>query len=303
MKYEVITFGGATVDVFIAAQDETRVHDDHTDLAYHLGDKVLIDNLGVFCGGGGLNAATGFARLGLKTGFVGIVGSDAHALTIKNYLRSEKIDFLGKEKKGMSGYSVILMDKKDRTILTYKGVNNELERNDIPKTISTEWIYFATMLAKSEKTVQAFAKTARAKGIKLAANISSYEARQGLKQLASYLRQLDVLILNKDEALSLTQTKNVVEALQTLRSYVAGTVVITDGANAINAYDGTQMYKQAVPAVQIVSSAGAGDAFAVGFVSAMVRKKDILTGLSWGIKNSQSVLKHMGANVGLLRKL
>ncbi len=130
-----------------------------------------------------------------------------------------------------------------------------------------------------------------------------YEAQQGLARLKNYLSALDVLILNKDEAVALTGKRDTKEALNVLKQHVSRIVVITNGSQPIQAYDGREMYIQNVPRVQIVSTAGAGDAFAAGFITALVKEKPLSEALNWGIKNSQSVLRHVGAHTGLLRRI
>ena len=84
MKYDIITVGGATLDVFVKTEQEIRKHLNHLDLCYRVGEKILVKNLLLKTGGGGTNTAVAFARLGLKTGFIGVVGKDDHAKIIIN---------------------------------------------------------------------------------------------------------------------------------------------------------------------------------------------------------------------------
>ena len=67
-KYDIITVGSSTVDVFAhtdpSQAELLRVHD-HTDVAYPLGAKILIKEIHFFTGGGGTNCAVSFSRLGL----------------------------------------------------------------------------------------------------------------------------------------------------------------------------------------------------------------------------------------------
>ena len=88
----------------------------------------MIKELHFSTGGGATNSAVAFSRLGLKTGSICLVGEDANGTTVLDELKKEEITFLGKTKKGMTGYSVILIGlEKDRSILTYKGINNALK--------------------------------------------------------------------------------------------------------------------------------------------------------------------------------
>ena len=82
--YDIITLGSATTDIFVKTKikPEIKKHDGHTDMAYHLGDKLLIDDLKITTGGGGTNAAVGFSRLGLKTAYIGAIGNDANGIQL-----------------------------------------------------------------------------------------------------------------------------------------------------------------------------------------------------------------------------
>ncbi|MEM3738674.1 MAG: carbohydrate kinase family protein, partial [Thermoplasmata archaeon] len=52
--------------------------------------------------------------------------------------------------------------------------------------------------------------------------------------------------------------------------------------------------------VPVVSTLGAGDAFTVGFISALAKGRDIETALKVGSANGASVVQQFGAKYGLL---
>ena len=136
--YDVITVGSATVDVFAKTHfsELIKIIDPkgETDLiAFPSGSKILIDDLEFTVGGGGTNTAVALSRLGHKVGFLGKLGQGTNSDFIHKNLMTEKIDLLCAHGKGNAGYSVILDSlDHDRTILTYKGINDELKINDVP---------------------------------------------------------------------------------------------------------------------------------------------------------------------------
>src|SRR3989344_1270904 len=97
--FEVITCGSATMDFFIhTKQDPVDVHRPQSKehlLCYPVGAKLLVESVTHKIGGGGTNTAVSFARLGLKTGYVGSIGKDANGGNILELLRKEKVAFLG----------------------------------------------------------------------------------------------------------------------------------------------------------------------------------------------------------------
>lgn len=300
--YDIITIGSATVDVLVESKNEIKKDRGHYDVAYHLGEKILIKNIHFTTGGGGTNTAVAFSRLGLKTGFIGCVGNDANGEMILRELYDEGVEFLGKVKEGNSGYSVILPTRKDRTILAYKGVNNELEVNDAPRLIETRWIYLSSMLGRSWKSAVKIVNSAKKNGVKIAFNASMYLAKQGLGKLGELLKIVDAFILNKEEASVLTKERKIDKMLKKLAEY-SNIVVITDGKNPVYAISEGKIYGRKYALIKVVDSTGAGDAFASGFVYGIMDGRDIKTCLDFGHREAKSVLEHYGAKNNLLRRL
>jgi ribokinase len=304
--YDVITLGSATVDVFVKTKHPEIVkHKEHDDVCLAIGQKILVEDLHVDTGGGGTNTAVAFSRLGLKTGWIGKLGSDLHAKTISDEMKREKVDFLGSHGKGMSGYSVILTGlEHDRSILAFKGVNDQLSPSEVPwKKLNTKWFYFSAMMNKSFETLKKAALFAKKNGIKYAFNPSMYIAKMGTKILRPVIEDCDLLIMNKEEAQALTgmQTAGCKQLLSVLQKF-AKIAVITDGAGIVHAYNGFEHYQLIPQHIDVVESTGAGDAFASGMVAGIILKQDLAEAMQWGMAESASVLKHIGAKQKLLNR-
>jgi ribokinase len=219
-------------------------------------------------------------------------------------LKKEKVKFLGKTVKGeLTGYSVILDSKGgDRTILTYKGANDEVSIKDISK-FKTKWLYFSSLLGKSFHTQKELAlKLKKRRGTKLAYNPSSYQIKN--MNLSSLLKITDILILNKQEAEMLLKKYNSKEKdlLLGLNKLIQGIVVITDKNKLITCYDGNKKYSL-VPhkEIKVVERTGAGDAFASGFVGGQIVGKTIEESLKLGLRESEAVIQHFGAKNNLIK--
>ena len=168
--FDVITIGSATVDCFVDTGKKLfkTLHKEHGEIVFvPFGSKIVMDDLFFLTGGGGTNTAVSFARLGLKTAYLGRLGGK-QAEMVFDELKKEKINTSLVVKGEDVGFSVILDAKgKDRTILTYKGSNNLLDYNDINKSkLKTKWFYMASMMGKSYKTLVKLTKYAKRKGIK-----------------------------------------------------------------------------------------------------------------------------------------
>ncbi len=295
--FDVIIFGGAVVDVFV----DTSISEKGKFIAYPVGSKILIKDLRFDVGGGGTNTAVAFSRFGLKTGWIGKVCDDENGKRILKLISREKIKFLGKIEIGeKTGYSVILDSKENnRTVLTYRGVNNNLGLNEINlRKLKTKWVYYSSALGQSFQTQMKLAKILKRKNVKIAYNPGEYVIKK--KNLNPLLKLCDVFISNKEEAGLLTKEKDLLKGVHKLISK-KGIVVITDKNNLINAYDGKKKYSLRPNKIKVVERTGAGDAFASGFVAAQIVGKTIQESLKLGLRESESVIRYFGAKNNLLK--
>lgn len=292
-NFDVVTFGSAVVDSFVKAK--YAEHGENILIPY--GTKMLIKELHSEIGGGGTNTAVAFSRLGFKTGYIGKLGKDLGGNKILNMLKKEKITFLGgRGSKEETGSSIILVSREHyRSILTYKGINNDLHMGEI-RPFKTKWMYCSSMVGESLRSQIKMAKRLKKQGTKIAFNPSEYLIKMG--GIRELLRISDVAIVNKVEAGLLTKEKDLLKGISKLGPKI---VAITDGKSKIVVYDGSKEYSIVPPKVKIIEKTGAGDAFASGFVAGLIAKKSIKECISLGIRESDAVVKHFGAKNNLLR--
>ncbi len=305
--YDVITFGSATIDVFAKTDTEmiSIIHNGKEEdfVAYESGSKILINDIGFKLGGGGTNTAVSFSRLGLKTAFCGSLGEDENSHSIISSLKKEGVEFIGTQTKGKSGYSVILNSIKDeRTILTYKGVNNELKYGNLnKKMLDCKWFYFCSLMGESYKTFVKLTEFAAKRGIKVAFNPSSYLAKKGFQYLEKPLRNTYFLVLNLEEAQLLAGEHKIKDLLKKISSYGPKIVTITNGKEGAYTYSENNYYFVSSEKVRVKETTGAGDAFGSSFLAGLMIKNDIKYALKLGCVNSASVIEHIGAKNKLLR--
>ena len=308
--YDVICVGSATIDVFARTKfsELIKIFDKNgeTDLlAYPTGSKILIEELNFTTGGGATNTAVALARLGNKVACISKTGAGANAEKVEKHLERERVDtsLLVKDKNGRTGFSIILDSlEHDRTILAFKGSNNDLGFNEVNlKKLNTKWFYFSTMMDKSFKTLEKLAHYAQKNKIKIAFNISPYLAKKGAKYLEKILKRTEIFILNKEEASSIASGKTLEDLLKKVHKLGPKIVVITDGKNGATAYDGHFSYHALPHDVRIAETTGAGDAFASSFLSGMLKKNSIEFAMKLATINAESVITHHGAKTGLLK--
>ncbi|MBW3018288.1 carbohydrate kinase family protein, partial [Candidatus Woesearchaeota archaeon] len=303
--YDVLCVGGANIDVFVDTENRLFQEEKKGKIHIPFGSKVLVKKIRFDTGGGGSNTAVAFSRFGLTTGFIGNVGDDENSRQIVDALEKENVDTSMTVNRGHSGYSVILdAYEHDRTILVFKGSNNDFKYSDIDlkKLLKNKpkFFYFGTMLETAYKTQEKLAAFAQKNKIKVALNASTYLAAKGLHFVSALFKNIDVLILNYEEAKLFTGQSIVSKQMAKLHKSGPKIVCITEGPKGAYCSNGFELYFVRAQKVRIVETTGAGDAFASGFIAGMIKNKPIDYCLQLGQVEAESVISHMGAKEKLL---
>ncbi len=314
--HDIISVGTATEDVFVGARDmkliSVRDVDAETSyIAFEQGAKIPVSDIFMATGGGATNSAVGFARLGLDNAIICKVGDDDAAERILAKLQREHVDITGvvSTPDHSTGYSVILTCfTGDRTVLVHRGASTHLREEDIDwdALASARWIYLSSMSGDSAPLFEKIALHARDNSVKLAINPGSAQLRAGLSRLAPALQAAHIIFVNKAEAYHLAEVEprrgkaDEMEVLRTLHGAGCDIVVMTDGRNATEAYNGTAHYT--VPAMEVAekSTLGAGDAFASACTAALLRGMTLREALRAGTINAANVVRYLGAKRGLM---
>jgi ribokinase len=294
MKFDIVTFGSAVIDTFVS----TELAEKNNFFNYPLGDKILVKDLHFDIGGGGTNTAVAFSRLGLKTGCITKIGADHNGKLIKEGLAKEKVSLLCPKLEGKSGYSIILdSTKSDRTILTFKGTNDNISSKDISK-FDSKWLYLSSVLGESLKTQINLATKLSKSGTKIAFNPSSYLIKDA--DISPLIKVCDILILNKSEAKLLCKKYLNSDSPDSIKSIGPKTIIITDAENSVICYADGKKIEVKPKKVNAVELTGAGDAFASGFVAGQILGWSIKDSLDLAFKESAGVISEIGAKKGLL---
>lgn len=312
-KFDVLSIGAVVQDTFIGASQTGVIRWDKAEsgdgLVFPLGAKIDVEVMQHEVGGGAANTSVAFSRLGLEAGVVSRVGDDFVGKMIREVLENEKVNtrFLRLDHECPSGQSVLLLAPDgNRTVLTRRGAAADFDQSDVDESILTRtgWIYLSSIGGKMPALRHIFA-ICRLHGVKVAWNPGSLELKYGYKKLAPMLEQVDVLLLNREEAAKLTEIPHgsVEEVLHKLLEYVHnGMVVVTNGAEGAMAFDGEHVEDLPGRDVPVVDATGAGDSFGSGFVGAHILGLGMDRALSFAIENAESVIGHVGTQAGLLRR-
>lgn len=326
--FDVITIGSATKDAFIETDAANIVsvakkESNSAFMAYPYGSKIEINAFNVAFGGGAVNTACNFAGLGMKTASIIKIGDDSTGKDIVKMLQDKGVstDAVVIDGEDNTGFSVILLSfQGDRTVLAHRGPNATITEKDVNFEMikNSKWLYIAPLNGESTEVLDLIADFAEKNDVNMAINVGTSSIKRGEKYLKKILKTAEVVLMNSEEASMLTKiqvrpnskTENfsdckihpdIKEMLKHLKSTKAKIVVITDGGNGAYAYDGKTFYQCDEFPAKVVSTLGAGDAFASTFVS-VLHKTDwnIEKSLKYASINAASVVGKFNAQDGQL---
>ena len=242
---------------------------------------------------------------------------------ILNYFKDKDVDLSNiiQDKKVSTGFSIILVSfQGDRTVLAHRGANAMIKKSDInfDAIKHAKLLYIAPINGESNKVLDDIVKFAAEHHVYVCFNAGSTSIKKGFKYLEKILNFAHIVVMNKEEAALATQievrpdTKEVkyshekihpdVKAmLKKLKVRDYQVVVITDGGKGAYAYNGENYFYCPVYDGPVVSTLGAGDAFASTLCASLKRTHhDLGKSLMYASVNSAGVVSEFGATQGLL---
>lgn len=301
----ICALGAASQDVFLSGHDIVSSKDESGALveSFPLGAKINIESAVFNTGGGATNAAVTFARQGIEASFIGKIGHDAAGAAVMNELDGDHVDTSGviyDPTLGTQYSTVLLANTGERSILIYRGAAHTHTAADYEDADFTayDWLYVSSFAGAMDALEVIFTK-AREHGIKIAFNPGQAELEK-MDQLRPLLEDVEVLLVNKDEAALIVEGQTSEELVRHAANLVP-VVVVSDGPNGVVASDKTTivvagMYED----VPVVDRTGAGDAFGSGFVSQWSQGKSLKDAVIFASANSTSVVASIGAKTGIL---
>lgn len=239
-----------------------------------------------------------------------------------------------------TGISFILpCQSGNRAIFVHRGANVLLREQEIflPVLSAADLVYITSLSGAVSVLLPCIAAHAKKSGAMVATNPGTSQLTANVKTLLEALVHIDILMLNAYEAtllmrviaqestrqqeLELGSAHNNIEHMPdllknsmlspsicfTLRQFFCamaargpGTVVVTNGAEGVYVFDGTQIYFHPSVATHVVSTVGAGDAFNATFVACLLKSHDVTYAIRAGIAQVASVLAHLDSQTGLL---
>jgi sugar/nucleoside kinase (ribokinase family) len=242
--------------------------------------EKLATGMGISLGGSGGITAHNLARLGARTGFVGVIGQDAFGQFIEDRLVRAGVDLeaLRRHAAEKTGVSVWHSKKQKRAAVTYAGTLAMLRARDIPdeylrKARHLHIGHYFLLTALHKDAVRLFER-AKKLGLTTSLDCNYDPSEKWNSGLFDVLRHADIFFPNQNEARLLTGGKSAEEAAREL-GQLAGTVVVKLGAKGALVYNRGTSFRVPAKKVRVVDATGAGDSFNAGFLACFLRGGDL----------------------------
>ena len=309
MQFDFVGIGDVVTDAFIKLADDNAevIKGVHQKICLNHPDKIPFERAVVVKGvGNAANACVSASRLGLAAAFVSNVGEDTLGQEMIQHFKDEGVnaDNIIVNKNKTSNNHYVLWYKTDRTILIHheKYVYHLPSFEEPPK-----WFYFSSIgedAVDFHDVVSEYIE--QNPETKLAFQPGTFQIRLGPKKLARIYKNTEVFFCNREEAMEITgiEDREIEGLVRAMHSYGPRMVILTDGPDGAYASDGKQIFflPQYPDPVPPLERTGAGDSFSSTVISSLALGNSLKTALMWGPVNSMSVVQHIGAQEGLLRR-
>lgn len=334
----IITVGSAMRDIFIECKSHSIISESRSCqpcIAIEEGRKIPIDTLTYAVGGGALNTAVSFTRLGFNAYPIVKLGTDAESSFLLKELQKENVhtDYIYQDETLSTGISFIIPSPSgNRAVLVYRGASTHLNSEEIPyeSIKNASALYVASLNDQAANLLPQLAKFAHESKITLIVNPGTSQLTTQSASLLKVLSYISILILNAHEAHLLmrhmTEKKmsslhtqalpndhilfreplekgsahHLVDFFSLILAKGPNIVIVTNGKDGVYATDGNTIFFHPSIATTVVSTIGAGDAFGSAFCAHFLKNHSLANALQAGSLNSAAALESVGATTSLL---
>lgn len=292
-KWDAFIYGDINVDLVIPNVD-------HFPLA---GQEDIVDTMNTYVGGGAALFTLGIGKLGLNPVFQGTIGDDCYGKFINDELRQKNVDIslLQISKKNKTGISISFTNEKDRSFLTYRGTNAEINLNsiDIDMVQKAKHIH-VTGYEGSKNHRQYFdllKKVKETNNTTVSFDVGWDSTGEWYEEIVELFPYIDVLFMNEIEAIHYGRKDSAKEAIAEFSKHCKIAVAKLGKKGSI-AYAEGNYYQAASYQVKAVDTTGAGDSFNAGFIYGFLKGKEIKDCLKCGNGCGAMSVTALGGNTG-----
>ena len=271
------------------------------------GELVLTRRMDLTSGGCASNVAVNLARLGRRAAVAGCVGDDVFGRFVCESLADAGVgcDYLRQiPGRDTSGTLVINTRGEDRRFIHSIGANNDFTGAELtPDVLQRCRVLYLGGYGLCdgllpENVAQLF-QAARAHEIPTVLDVALPGSGELRSRLEPVLPWTDVFLPNEDEARAITGLDDPLEQAEAFRRLGARAVVITCGRNGALLLSDSSRLRAGSFSVEFVDGTGSGDAFAAGYIHALLDGRDERECLRIGSALGASCVRARGATTGV----
>lgn len=264
-QFDVIAIGELNVDMIMTGMKSMPV----------IGRELIAKDCSIVLGSSTAICACGIAKLGLRTGFAGIVGKDSFGEIVLKGLNQYGIDlrYVQIRENVKTGITVSLSTEQDRALITHLGSIASLTVEDIDLELlkNVQHIHIGSYFLQSglRPCIPEIFKTARSFGVTTSLDSGWDDTENWDDGILNALKYTDIFFPNETEALSITKSKTVEQALAFLSEY-CNTIVVKCGSRGAVLRHGDLLIRKPPYDLMPIDTTGAGDSFNAGFIYAFL---------------------------------
>jgi sugar/nucleoside kinase (ribokinase family) len=285
-KIDLLVFGDTAIDHFYEVESIPK--------ANNAADVIRGRQ---FYGGMGANTAVVAHALGISTGLVSVIGTDAE--DYRKYMENLGIALFLKGIFGDTTKSLFFKDDGNQISFFYKGVTEKLDELDFNKDLgldkkdieNSKCIYMARTYLELQRKVARHCNNAF---LVYNPGYGVFRFKEVPDVFYKILKNTNVLVLNHHELLHL-------KGLGFKLSFGLGPSVflITKGDAGCNIYSKDAEINVPIYKTKAVDAAGAGDAFNAGFMAAHIRGFDVYDSVKVGNATASFIVEEWGCQTNL----
>jgi ribokinase len=277
--------------------------------------EQLVGGIESLPGGSAANTIYGLAKLGVKAGFVGAIGSDDDGKQLITDFKAAAVDTsqIRIKQEAKTGSTICLSDKLGgRTIYVSPGANNLLGPEDIDLAYlnQAQMVHLSSFADDRQVNLQIDITEKLSTSVMVSLAPGMFYVARGMKALAPLLERTHIVFMNLEEIERLTGKDFKAGARELVKSGCRIVVVTLgkgiqkdkDGIVTAYIYDGKEEYEfesEKDSQTSTLETTGAGDAFAAGFLFGFLRGKGLAECGLLGDIMASFVIGEVGARKGL----
>ncbi|GAB4476991.1 MAG: sugar kinase [Anaerolineales bacterium] len=290
---EAVVFGNVTLDVLCQTVDDVPRY-----------ESVSFDRVVLSPGGCASNVAVGLAALGVDTSLVCKTGEDVSGEILRKTWSKFNLDlsYVRSDPNVHTAVSVGLVDRDAQPRFVHTpGANGRLTIDDFPhelfdqKGIKVLHIAgFFVLPGLLDEGLGQFLEKAHHAGWIVTLDVVNSKRYWKPEYLFPCLKEVDIFLCNRIEAMKLTGADTAEESAQLLRREGAKVVVIKAGGEGCYLYSDDINTLIPSKVVDVVDTTGAGDAFAAGMIAALISGKNLVDACEYANVCGANVVQHLG---------